>query len=156
MPLYEVVDGSFRSGEAAASLEQVLGWAYPPRRLITFGVPNFFGNPAHHGYFDLFTWRWTPALTFDDGQYIDWGMKNYVEGGAYLGLLPLFLAVIAVLRSPLSSSTPSSSSHLPISSSWVPRWFRHPHIPFFTLLSLFSLQDPPQEGSRCVKTAVDR
>ncbi|MBU0702658.1 MAG: hypothetical protein KKC18_02180, partial [Chloroflexi bacterium] len=37
VPLYEVVDGSFRSGEAAASLQQVLGWAYPWRRLVTFG-----------------------------------------------------------------------------------------------------------------------
>ena len=47
VPYLEVVGGSFRSGEAAASLEQVLGWAYPPRRLITFGVPNFFGGPTH-------------------------------------------------------------------------------------------------------------
>jgi len=137
VPLYEVAASSFRAGEAAASLQQVLGWAYPPRRLITFAIPNFFGNPAHHGYLDLFTWRWTPALAFPDGQYIDWGIKNYVEGGAYLGLLPLFLAAIAVLWFPHSSST-----HLPGRrgiSRWVMRWFRHPHIPFFTLLSLFSL-----------------
>ena len=41
LPLYEVVTGSFRGGAEAASLEQVLGWAYPWRRLITFGIPNF-------------------------------------------------------------------------------------------------------------------
>ena len=97
LSLYEVVAGSFRGGGAAASLEQVLGWAYPWRRLITFGVPNFFGSPAHHSYFDLFEWGWAPAQRFSDGQYIDWGIKNFVEGGAYLGLLPLLLASIAVL-----------------------------------------------------------
>jgi O-antigen/teichoic acid export membrane protein len=121
VPYLEVIRGSFRGGEAAASLQQVLGWAYPRRRLITFAIPHFFGNPAHHGYLDLFTWRWTPAQAFPDGQYIDWGIKNYVEGGAYLGLLPLFLAIIAVLKNKLTA------------------WFRHPHIPFFTLLALFSL-----------------
>ncbi|MFQ6099753.1 MAG: oligosaccharide flippase family protein [Anaerolineae bacterium] len=133
VPFLEVNAGSFRSGEAAASLEQVLGWAYPKRRLITFAIPNFFGNPVHHGYFDLFNWQWAPALTFDNGQYIDWGMKNYVEGGAYLGLLPLFLAVIAVL---INQRTNKRTRKL---AGWLVSWFRHPHIPFFTLLALFSL-----------------
>jgi len=137
VPLYEVVDGSFRSGEAAASLEQVLGWAYPPRRLIAFGIPNFFGSPAHHSYFDLFTRRWTPALTFDDGQYIYWGVKNYVEGGAYLGLLPLFLAVIAVLwwLAPRVSRLICRTLRLTFDATHSPQHA----IPFFTLLSLFSL-----------------
>ncbi|MBU0703090.1 MAG: flippase, partial [Chloroflexi bacterium] len=136
VPLYEVVDGSFRSGEAAASLQQVLGWAYPWRRLITFGIPNFFGNPAHHGYFDLFTSRWTPALVSPDGQYIDWGIKNYVEGGAYLGLLPLFLAAIAVLRwlAPHIARFTFHVSRSPSLSDGARR-----AIPFFALLSLFSL-----------------
>jgi len=143
VPLYEVVSSSFRSGEAAASLQQVLGWAYPPRRLITFGVPNFFGNPTHHGYFDLFAWRWTPALTFPDGQYIDWGVKNYVEGGAYLGLLPLFLAAIAVLWW-LKPYAVRFASHVSRFTFRVSRFAfrsgsaRHA-IPFFTLLALFSL-----------------
>jgi len=131
VPLYEVVADNFRGGEAAASLQQVREWAYPSRRLIAFGIPNFFGNPAHHGYFDLFTRRWTPAQTFSDGQYIDWGIKNYVEGGAYLGLLPLFLAVTAVLywlAPRLSRFTHHAS-----------RITTHHAIPFFTLLSLFSL-----------------
>ncbi len=137
VPYVEVVNGSFRSGEAAATLEQVLGWAYPPRRLLTFGIPHFFGGPTQHGYFDLFTWRWTSALTFPDGQYIDWGVKNYVEGGAYLGLLPLFLAVIAVLRWLASSARRivargGSRPALPADHS-------QRVIPFFALLSLFSL-----------------
>lgn len=96
VPLYEVVVGSFRGGEGSASLDQVLSWAYPWRRLITFGIPNFFGNPSHHSYYDLFEGRTMPACSFPDGQYIDWGIKNYVEGGAYLGLLPMLLAIVAV------------------------------------------------------------
>jgi len=144
VPYTEVVSGSFRSGEAAASLEQVLGWAYPPRRLITFGVPNFFGGPAQHGYFDLFTWRWTPALAFPDGRYIDWGIKNYVEGGAYLGLLPLFLAAIAVARwlgPRVSRFIPYFSRRtLRVSPSGSKQLDSASHaIPFFALLSLFSL-----------------
>ena len=117
VPLYEAVAGSFRGGEAAASLQEVLGWAYPWRRLITFAIPNFFGNPAHHGYSDLFTKRWTPGLSFDDGQYVDWGIKNYVEGGAYLGLLPLFLACLAVLS---HGRTSGSAGHLDNNSAGPP------------------------------------
>jgi O-antigen/teichoic acid export membrane protein len=130
VPMYEVVTDSFRSGEAAASLQQVRDWAYPPRRLIAFGIPNFFSSPAHHGYFDLFTRRWTPAQISHDGQYIYWGIKNYVEGGAYLGLLPLFLAAIALLGW-LAPRTLRFTHH-------VSR-ITHHAIPFFTLLSLFSL-----------------
>ncbi|MCX8066475.1 MAG: hypothetical protein N3B68_01395, partial [Anaerolineae bacterium] len=101
IPLYEVASLGFRGAQAAPTLEQVLGWAYPPRRLITFLIPNFFGNPAHHTYFDLFQWQNVPFTVNAEGQPIlspDWDVKNYVEGGAYLGLLPLFLATFTVLR----------------------------------------------------------
>jgi hypothetical protein len=151
VPLVQVATTSFRGGAAAASLQQVLGWAYPWRRLITFGVPNFFGNPAHHGYLDLFTWRWAPALTFPDGQYIDWGIKNYVEGGVYLGLLPLFLATIAVLQwlkphiSRITYYVLRITHHASRFTFHVSR-FTFPSIPstrysvpFFALLALFSL-----------------
>lgn len=137
IPMYEVASASFRGGEAAASLEQVLGYAYPKSRLIAFGIPNFFGNPSHHGYFDLFTWHWMPAQTYSDGQYIDWGIKNYVEGGAYLGLLPVFLAAIAVLTNqPTGRQANKGTSKL---VGGLTGWFFHPHISFFTLLTVFSL-----------------
>ena len=139
VPLYEVATTSFRSGEAAASLDEVRGWAYPPRRLLTFAVPNFFGNPAHHGHFDLFQWQAVPATVNAHGEPIlshDWGIKNYVEGGAYLGLLPLLLALLAALSPPLAPAARPASATV---EKWSRRWIRHPHIPFFTLLSLFSL-----------------
>ena len=106
IPLYEVVSTSFRQG--AVSLTDVLGWAYPKRRIITFLVPNFFGNPTHHTLRDIFTGQTLPATVNAYGDPIssfDWGMKNYVEGGAYLGILPLLLALIAVI-SPKSKASP--------------------------------------------------
>ena len=99
IPLYELASSSFR--QDSASYQQVVGWAYPNRRLIAFLVPDFFGNPSHHSYFDVFSRQ---AVTVTRDYYgnaintIYWGVKNYVEGGSYLGILPLLLALIAVLR----------------------------------------------------------
>ena len=154
IPLYEVAADSFRSGQAAASLSQVLGWAYPPRRLIAFGIPNFFGNPAHHSYFDLFQWRTVPVTTNAYGNPIDstdWGIKNYVEGGAYLGLLPLLLAVLSVAyrASPIAyrlsliayrkADIAASDTRYAIGDRRYAIGDTRYTVPFFTLLSLFSL-----------------
>ncbi|MFQ5854803.1 MAG: oligosaccharide flippase family protein [Anaerolineae bacterium] len=90
IPLYELVTLNFRQG--AAGFQQVLGWAYPSRQIIAFLIPDFFGNPAHHRVFDLFSRQWVelPGST-------EWGIKNYVEGTAYVGILPLLLASLAVI-----------------------------------------------------------
>ncbi len=98
-PLFELVQHNFREG--GATLRDVLGWAYPPRRLIALLIPDFFGNPAHHQYFDLFTGQWVPATVNALGEPIDtiyWGVKNYVEGAGYLGVLPTLLAAVGALR----------------------------------------------------------
>ena len=124
IPFIELVQHNFREG--AASLADVLSWAYPPRRIIAFVAPNFFGNPSHHAYFDLFNWQVVPVTVnaFDDPiSKIDWGIKNYVEGGAYLGILPLLLAVIATLSCLRRRSKSSGRTS----------------IGFFALLSLASL-----------------
>ncbi len=152
VPLYEVVSTSFRGGEEAASLQQVLSWAYPPRRLIAFAIPNFFGNPAHHTYFDLFSWQQVAAPQRGDGRYIYWGVKNYVEGGAYLGLLPVLLAILAVAswlggriesfgRAGNSPSLCAEENDRPICRSGFNARRRSVQsiIPFFIVLSLFSL-----------------
>ena len=99
IPLYELVSKSFR--QDSASYQQVVGWAYPLRRLIAFVVPDFFGNPAHHSYFDVFSRRVVPVTRNYYGDRINtiyWGIKNYVEGGSYVGILPLLLALMAVFR----------------------------------------------------------
>ena len=56
--------------------------------MITLVLPNFFGNPAHHRVFDVFSRQWAELAGTTE-----WGIKNYVEGGVYLGILPFFLEV---------------------------------------------------------------
>lgn len=100
IPLYELVWRSFRQG--SQSYETIVGYAYPIRQLITFFIPDFFGNPSHHGYFDLCARQWTPVTHDVNGAPINtifWGVKNYVEAGSYVGVLPMLLALIAIITS---------------------------------------------------------
>jgi len=98
-PLLQVVQRNFREG--STSFEEVLSWAWPWRRVFSMFVPDFFGNPSHHTYFDLYQWR-TVAITqnyFGDPiTNPNWGMKNYVEGTGYLGFAASVLAIVALLR----------------------------------------------------------
>ncbi len=109
LPLGEVVTQNFR--QDAATFEQVQGWAWPPRHVLKLLLPNVYGNPAHHAVFDVFTGQNVPLTTNllclenPDDPYCPtwdhsthWGIKNYVEGGVYLGILPLLLALFAVFR----------------------------------------------------------
>ncbi len=99
LPFLELATVNFRQG--SATYGEIIGWAYPLRQVITFVIPDFFGNPAHHGYFDLVTRQWT-ALTQnalgEPTNTVFWGIKNYVEAGSYVGLLPILLAIVAILR----------------------------------------------------------
>ncbi len=100
VPYYELVRDNFRQG--SATYQQVTGWAYPWRRLISFLVPDFFGNPTHHSYRDAFNGQTVTDLRNATGQPIRtiyWGIKNYVEGGSYVGVLPLLLTLVAVWKS---------------------------------------------------------
>ncbi len=101
IPFYEVGQTNFREG--AASLDEIRGWAFPPRRALTLALPNFFGNPSHHAYRDAFSLERVPFTVNSAGVpnprgpgTSDWGIKNYVEGGIYLGILPLFLATLGL------------------------------------------------------------
>jgi O-antigen/teichoic acid export membrane protein len=98
IPLFELVNQNFRSG--SASFEQVLSWAHPIRDVAQFLLPNVYGNPTHHTYFDIFSGQTLPVTLNAEGQPINtiyWGIKNYVEGALYLGILPLALALFAVV-----------------------------------------------------------
>ncbi len=133
VPSAELVGSSFREGRA--TLSQIRGWAYPVRRVLTFLVPNLFGNPAHHEYLDLFTGK-----VVQSPNPIDWGIKNYVEGGAYLGLLPLFLTALAVLTQLTRSRvTDSPASGIRSIRARIFGLFRHPYIALFLVLAFFSL-----------------
>lgn len=126
LPLLELVTQNFRSG--SATLAEVRGWGFPARRVLTFLMPNFFGNPAHHSYFDFFTGQRELVTVNAYGEpifKIDWGIKNYVEGGAYVGVLPLVLAALGVwgwLRQRKAAAV-----------------LAHPFVPFMALLSGLAL-----------------
>jgi O-antigen/teichoic acid export membrane protein len=98
LPLLELVPLNFREG--SATLQQVLDWAWPTRHVLTFFLPDVFGNPSHHAWFDIWQRQWQPVTTNALGESIDtlfWGIKNYVEGGNYLGIATWVLAGIAIL-----------------------------------------------------------
>ena len=125
IPFVEVGQTNFREG--SASFAEVREYGFPPRRLLTLVVPNFFGNPAHHSYTDAFSGEVVQFTTNSFGEpnpkgagTADWGIKNYVEGGIYLGVISLFLAGFGVYSA---------------------RFFaeRRGHILFFAGLSLLSL-----------------
>jgi len=59
IPFFELARQSFREG--SASLQQIRDWAWPTRQIITFLLPDFFGNPTHHQYFDIWARAWTPV-----------------------------------------------------------------------------------------------
>ncbi|NKQ34534.1 MAG: oligosaccharide flippase family protein [Chloroflexi bacterium] len=98
IPLYELGQVNFREG--GATLAEVRSFAFPVRRALTFVIPNFFGNPAHQAVTDVFTGETiliTQGFTGQPRSTTEWGVKNYVEGGVYLGILPLLLAVLGVI-----------------------------------------------------------
>lgn len=99
IPLFELVRSNFREG--STSFAEVRSWAWPWRQVFAMFMPDVYGNPAHHTYFNLFTWQ-TVAITKNiNGGAINnpnWGMKNYVEAAGFLGLLPTLLAAIGLLR----------------------------------------------------------
>ncbi len=97
LPLYEVGQLNFREG--STEFEGVLSYAFPARRVLTLVMPNFFGNPAHGEVVDVVAGGVVPITQDFYGNArttTEWGIKNYVEGGIYLGILPLFLAILGI------------------------------------------------------------
>ncbi len=84
LPTAEFVMHSVRSSGAERTF--ALTYSYWPWRLITLLAPDFFGHPAQGSY---------------------WGYANFWEDHAYLGVMPLILAVVAI-------------------GQWITSIFRHP------------------------------
>ncbi len=93
LPLYELVTRNFR-GAGRSTFEQVLSYGFPARNVLLWLMPNIFGNPAHHTYFDWFSLRVEPIHTPSGNTW--WGIKDHVEGGVYVGVLTLLLAGMEV------------------------------------------------------------
>ena len=139
VPLYEVASRNFRVG--SVTYADVASWALPARRIISFLIPDFFGNPSHHTYFDLITRRWLPVGLNAYEQVnplcpycTGWDTKTSVEAGAYVGILPLLLSVMAMWgwaadvvanrRVKNTNSPKTSSAHpffhlLPLPQVWI-------------------------------------
>jgi len=153
LPLYELVRQSFREG--SATLQQVRDWAWPSRQIITFLLPDFYGNPTHHAYYDIWQRAIVPVTQNALGQpltTIDWGVKNYVEGGNYLGIATLVLAITGVLagvggytksRGQTASrpeARPAGGDSLPAHAAGCDRRTVRPaHVGFFAILAVLSL-----------------
>ncbi len=75
LPTAELMLSSQRS--AGVDYDFAMTYSLWPWRLITFAIPDFFGNPGHGDY---------------------WGYPNYWEGTAYVGVAPLLLAGLAVMN----------------------------------------------------------
>jgi len=133
LPLIELVPLNFREG--SASFQQVLAWAWPARQILSFLIPDLFGNPSHHAWYDLWQGQWQPATVNALGEPINtifWGIKNYVEGGNYLGLATWLLAALGVVHYGLGST-----QHAARSTDSRP--VRPVHLLFFLGLAIISL-----------------
>jgi O-antigen/teichoic acid export membrane protein len=122
-PMYEVVTQNFRDN--SVTLEQVRSWALPLRRVATFFIPDFFGSPAHHSYFDVVTWQQQPLGLNARGELnplcpncTSWDTKTSVEASAYLGILPLALAGLAIAQAVYSQWPVISHRLSVISGQW--------------------------------------
>lgn len=101
-PFMELIRENFRAG--FVSYAEVISYALPRNQLFAFLMPDFFGNPTHHEYLDWLSGQMKPFAGSLDAagnprSYPFWGIKNYVEGAAYVGVLPLLLTPISWLRS---------------------------------------------------------
>lgn len=99
-PMFELVTRSFR--QDSGSYDEVVRYAYPPRQVATFLMPDFFGNPTHHSFYDVVdrVERALPPDPSGERRGYLWARgdrgKNYVESAAYVGILPLLLAAAAL------------------------------------------------------------
>ena len=94
LPLLGVAGNSFRATRAEYST--VVGeYAHPSRDLLLYLMPNFFGSPAQHRLYDWLSGEWVEDFAVGQ-EHTAWGIKNYVEGAVYLGLIPLALALLAL------------------------------------------------------------
>lgn len=98
LPFFELAKENFRTG--LVSYQDVVGYALPKKQILSFLMPDVFGNPTHSAYFDLSSWQSLPVTGAKDmagspRSYPFWGIKNYVEAASYIGVLPLLMALVA-------------------------------------------------------------
>lgn len=92
VPLAELAGVNWRGG--AEPYDRIADQAFGIRQAITFVVPDFFGNPAHHSVPALHGERL--ALADDAVWGTAYGAKNYVEAASYVSILVLLLAPLGL------------------------------------------------------------
>jgi len=85
IPTFEFLQQSQRV--SSLDYEYVVRYSFWPWRLLTFLLPDFFGNPGNGTF---------------------WGYGNYWEDASYLGLIPLCFGLYAIFRSFIKSRMESS------------------------------------------------
>ena len=75
-PSFEFINLSNRAADQAF-LPGRQDWFLPPQNLIQLVSPDFFGNPTTYNY---------------------WGIWNYAEFVSYVGIIPLFLALLSLFK----------------------------------------------------------
>ncbi len=110
LPTAELARWSQRAG--GAGYDFAMNYSFWPWRLITLAMPNFFGNPAWGDF---------------------WGYGNYWEDAGYIGLLPLLLALAAIVVWLRRHITASAADRRPEGRAALSR------VPFFATLAVFAL-----------------
>lgn len=95
LPLFQFAQINWRAERS--DYATVVDYAHVERDILQFALPNFYGNPTHHDIYDIFEFEWVENWDNEGQTHTDWGIKNYVESALYLGILPLLLALYAVI-----------------------------------------------------------
>lgn len=90
---------NFIQSDQSATLpfRKVSEFSWPKRQILTFWMPNAYGNPTHHRWLDIWNWRWEPAPYNPYGlniRAIDWGIRAYHAGSTYVGLAAWALLLV--------------------------------------------------------------
>ena len=102
LPFYELIGHNYRAA-GWSTYQEVVGYALPKQQALALLMPDLYGNPTHHAYFDVLQRQERSVAENARGeptsppQTIFWGVKNYVEAAGYVGVLPLVLALLAIL-----------------------------------------------------------
>ncbi len=98
IPFVENVIYSYQ--DTSASFQRISDLAWPKRQILTFWVPNAYGNPSHHRWFDFWNQTWEMAQRNPFGnhtQAIDWGLRSYTSGSSYAGFITWTLALLTLI-----------------------------------------------------------
>ncbi len=90
IPTFEYLVESQRS--TAVNFESAVTYSFWPWRILTLFAPDLYGNPSRGDY---------------------WGYANYWEDALYIGVLPLIMVFVAVIKWITSRFRSYQNAHLP-------------------------------------------